>query len=169
MDNSSSQLSTTERPAPAPPATFSRILEGISALILLVALIYAVVTYVGLPETVPVHFGINGEPDRWGKKNEFLLAPVMLSLVTLLCLVVARFPRIHNVPKIPSTAEGWQALYTCSRNMLLWMSIGIGLMLVFATYSTAHPEKAGPGVALLVLFILAPIVYYIPKMIKIAK
>lgn len=169
MENSPQLPGRTERPVPASPAKSSRILEGISAFILVAGVIYAVVTYVGLPQIVPVHFGPNGEPDDWGDKNQFLLAPIMLCMVTLFCLVIARFPRIHNVPKTPSTAEGWQALYTCSRNMLLWTSIGVGLMLVFVTYSTSHPETLGPWMALLVLFILAPNVYYIPKMLKIAK
>lgn len=169
MENSPQLPGRTERPVPASPAKSSRILEGISAFVLVAGVIYAVVTYVGLPQIVPVHFGPNGEPDDWGDKNQFLLAPIMLSMVTLFCLVIARFPRIHNVPKTPSTAEGWQALYTCSRNMLLWTSIGVGLILVFVTYSTSHPEISGPWMALLVLFILAPIVYYIPKMLKIAK
>jgi len=169
MENSPQLPGRTERPVPASPAKSSRILEGISAFVLAAGVIYAVVTYVGLPQIVPVHLGPNGEPDDWGDKNQFLLAPIMLCMVTLFCLVIARFPRIHNVPKTPSTAEGWQALYTCSRNMLLWTSIGVGLMLVFVTYSTSHPEKSGPWMALLVLFILAPNVYYIPKMLKIAK
>lgn len=169
MENSPQLPGRTERPVPASPAKSSRILEGISAFVLVAGVIYAVVTYVGLPQIVPVHFDPNGEPDDWGDKNQFLLAPIMLCMVTLFCLVIARFPRIYNVPKTPSTAEGWQALYTCSRNMLLWTSIGVGLILVFVTYSTSHPEISGPWMALLVLFILAPIVYYIPKMLKIAK
>lgn len=169
MENSPQLPGRTERPVPASPAKSSRILEGISAFVLVAGVIYAVVTYVGLPQIVPVHFGPNGEPDDWGDKNQFLLAPIVLGMVTLFCLVIARFPRMHNVPKTPSTAEGWQALYTCSRNMLLWSSIGVGLMLVFVTYSTSHPEISGPWMALLVLFTLAPIVYYIPKMLKIAK
>lgn len=169
MENSPQLPGRTERPVPASPAKSSRILEGISAFVLVAGVIYAVVTYVGLPQIVPVHFGPNGEPDDWSDKNQFLLAPIMLCMVTLFCLVIARFPRIHNVPKTPSTAERWQALYTCSRNMLLWTSIGVGLMLVFVTYSTSHPEISGPWMALLVLFILVPIVYYIPKMLKIAK
>lgn len=169
MENSPQLPGRTERPVPASPAKSSRILEGISAFVLVAGVIYAVVTYVGLPQIVPVHFGPNGEPDDWGDKNQFLLAPIMLCMVTLFCLVIARFPRIHNVPKTPSTAEGWQALYTCSRNMLLWTSIGVGLMLVFVTYSTSHPEISGPWMVLLVLFVLAPSVYYIPKMLKIAK
>ncbi|WP_346843890.1 DUF1648 domain-containing protein [uncultured Rothia sp.] len=131
MENSPQLPGRTERPVPASPAKSSRILEGISAFVLAAGVIYAVVTYVGLPQIVPVHLGPNGEPDDWGDKNQFLLAPIMLCMVTLFCLVIARFPRIHNVPKTPSTAEGWQALYTCSRNMLLWTSIGVGLMLVF--------------------------------------
>lgn len=169
MENSPQLPGRTERPVPASPAKSSRILEGVSVAVLVGAIVYAVISYVGLPQTVPVHFGPNGEPDSWGSKNEFLQAPIMIFLTTVLCITTARFPRVHNFPLEPATDAGWQALYTCSRNMLLWTSIGIGLMLVFVTYSTSHPEISGPWMVLLVLFVLAPSVYYIPKMLKIAK
>jgi hypothetical protein len=40
-------------------------------------LIYILSIYTGLPDIIPVHFGLNGVPNRWGSKNElFLLAGV---------------------------------------------------------------------------------------------
>lgn len=169
MENSPQLPGRTERPVPASPAKSSRILEGVSVAVLVGAIVYAVISYVGLPQTVPVHFGPNGEPDSWGSKNEFLQAPIMIFLTTVLCITTARFPRVHNFPLEPATDAGWQALYTCSRNMLLWTSIGIGLVLVEITYSTVHPEKSSFGSLFLLVFILGPLIYYIPKMIKTAR
>ena len=51
-------------------------LEVATAVIGIATLIAALIAVVGLPETVPVHFGDSGAPDRWGSRFELLLMPM---------------------------------------------------------------------------------------------
>lgn len=52
-------------------------LEVATAVVGIVTLAAALIAVLGLPETVPVHFGDNGAPDRWGSRLELLIAPVL--------------------------------------------------------------------------------------------
>lgn len=38
-----------------------------------------------LPETVPLHFGLDGTPNRWGSKFELLVIGAILSGVNVIC------------------------------------------------------------------------------------
>lgn len=48
-----------------------------------------------LPATIPVHFNINGEPDRYGSKKELLAMVIILSAVSL--FVYLLFLNIHRI------------------------------------------------------------------------
>ena len=57
-----------------------------------------------LPERFPIHFGFNGEPDRWasGKAEWFLLPAIGTATVLLMILVgqlAHRTPQLWNIPE----------------------------------------------------------------------
>lgn len=95
------------RPPQGPRATSTKILQVVSWGVFLLSLLYAVVTYLGLPAEIPTHFNVAGQPDAWGAKSEGLISIVVLALCTVGCLVIVRFPRIHNVPVAPRTEAAW--------------------------------------------------------------
>lgn len=45
---------------------------------------YLAIVYKQMPETVATHFGINGEPDRFGHKSELWVSTLILAAVSLL-------------------------------------------------------------------------------------
>jgi uncharacterized protein DUF1648 len=53
------------------------VLIGLAFLALLVMLIVFVRDYGAAPATVPVHFGVDGAPNRWGPKSTFLVFPIL--------------------------------------------------------------------------------------------
>jgi uncharacterized membrane protein len=59
------------------------------------SLAFAIYSAAGLPERVPVHFGVGGTPDRWGGKLEgalsLLLMPALLLFVNGLIVLLERF------------------------------------------------------------------------------
>lgn len=63
------------------------------ALLILVGMILGAVSTWGIaPDRLPVHWGISGEPDRWGGKAEgLLLMPGVAALVFVLMAVLPRF------------------------------------------------------------------------------
>ena len=52
-------------------------LEITAVVVGIATLVAALIVVSSLPETVPVHFGDNGAPDRWGSRFELLIAPML--------------------------------------------------------------------------------------------
>ncbi len=59
------------------------VLEGLSVLLALAALVAAIVGRSSMPEQVPTHWDFHGNPNGWGSPNSFLLFPIIMLLVIL--------------------------------------------------------------------------------------
>ena len=72
-------ISVLGKPVGSMNGTFkwSVVLEVATTVVGIAALVAALVVVAGLPETVPVHFGDSGAPDRWGSRFELLIAPAL--------------------------------------------------------------------------------------------
>lgn len=66
-------------------------LDVAAIVIWLLPVAYLVYIFPGLPSTVPVHFDINGLPDRYGTKNEFLVGPLILMGMSVLVYLLLKF------------------------------------------------------------------------------
>ena len=52
-------------------------------IIWLLPVIYFIKIYNGLPQSVPLHFGLDGKPDRYGNKEEMIWLVVLLSALSI--------------------------------------------------------------------------------------
>lgn len=81
-----------------------RTLAGLNLLALAGLWGFAVWAWPRLPERIPLHFGIDGTPDRWGPPSavNWFLLPVVVALLNVLLVVVAswlsRDPSRINLP-----------------------------------------------------------------------
>ncbi|MBK8494102.1 MAG: SdpI family protein [Chitinophagaceae bacterium] len=57
--------------------------------------IYLGIIWNDLPQTIPTHFGISGDPDQYGAKNEIFIAPAILSVTGILMYFILR--NIHKI------------------------------------------------------------------------
>ncbi|MCT7977431.1 DUF1648 domain-containing protein [Laspinema olomoucense] len=82
-----------------------------------------------LPASVPLHFGITGEPDLWGPKLTFWLIPG-IGIISYLAMTLTNFfPNTFNYP-VPITSENLQNQYKIARRVLLWMKVEVmGILL----------------------------------------
>jgi immunity protein, SdpI family len=78
-----------------------------SALVVAAAVVMSAAAYPRLPERVPIHWGINGEPDRWGSRFEgAMLFPFVMFGAWLLLRFLPRIdPRAPNYAKMQSTYD----------------------------------------------------------------
>ncbi|MEY4531815.1 MAG: hypothetical protein RLZZ156_2536, partial [Deinococcota bacterium] len=109
--------------------------------------VYGIWSYLPLPERVPVHFDINGNPDRFGSKLEagvaLLSMPMMIVVLSLVLWWVAKNDtRVANKKMLKvsqismvlllllvqfSIAQGMQAgRFDDGR----WIGIGLGVLLI---------------------------------------
>ena len=79
---------------------------------LLMPFIYAAVAWNSLPNQIPTHWGISGQPDDWGGKISILLMPVISLSVYLLFTVLPKLdPRKINYQEFPERMFKWRLLF----------------------------------------------------------
>ena len=132
-----------------------------------------------LPETIPVHFGLSGQPTRYGSKLELLILPAAFSLAPVIILVITRYrfklindhPYLVNLPAffvahlpdLPSERQSWWVNRLFEANLALgagltWLMV---LMEWIIFQGTASGRMAGRLTALSLTLILIPIIGYI--------
>lgn len=77
---------------------FDFLLEVISIVIIGASWWYLLSNFAAIPETVPVHFDIQGEPDRFGDKSELFTLLYVGTGLYLLLLILGFFPQFQNLP-----------------------------------------------------------------------
>lgn len=63
------------------------------------AVIFATINVFTLPDEVPIHFNMKGEPDNWGSKYFIFILPLIALVPCGLMEMLERFPHMHNYPK----------------------------------------------------------------------
>lgn len=145
-----------ERPRLSLPlAPVERMLE-ILAVIVLIALIALPVYFYGqLPDSLPKHYGLNGQPDAWGPKSGLFLLPAIGLMLFILLTVMNRNPQNFNyLSKI--TPENAPDQYRNARQMiriLKLLQLLLFLYLVVAEIRNGLGFQSGLGTPLLFLFV----------------
>ncbi len=136
-----------------------------------------------LPERIPVHFGFNGQPDRWTVKGWelilLLLLPLMMTVLFYgITALTRRYTWLLNVPDkekllaLPAAAQEpfWNMLGEFLAALAASMNILI-LSLLYGMAQVALGKQAGLGwhfpASLVVLFLC--ILVYLPKLLNIVK
>ncbi len=102
-------------------------------------------TWSTLPERIPIHFNLSGQPDGWGSRGTLILLPALLVVINVGLTLLARIPHRFNYlwPVTPDNAE---QQYRIARSLLAMVKIEIsGLFgyLTWMTVRTARGDSAG--------------------------
>ena len=150
-----------------------QIMDGISILICLAALVYLIVIYPSLPEQIPSHYDFSGNITSYsGKSLLIVLACVMLFAITLpmsLLSRVRKLAEIANTPfRIPNNRK--DALSELTRTMLCAMNLILTAMFAYILYCNARCENMNSaGIWLPMVLIGALIVWYCVRCWKLSK
>ena len=74
-----------------------------------------------LPATVPTRFDAAGHPNGYGSKYTLLIAPLIALAITLIFLLLARFPWAFNYP-VTITPQNALRQYQRGRRLLRWVN-----------------------------------------------
>jgi immunity protein, SdpI family len=119
-----------------------------SALVVAAAVAMSAAAYPRLPERVPVHWGITGEPDRWGSRFE---GAVLFPFVMFGAWLLLRFlPRID--PRAPNYAK-MQSTYDFMINAVLTLLFAVHAMVLAAGLGYAVPVARITPVLIGALFV----------------
>lgn len=86
--------------------------------------IYLVFIWNELPQSIPTHFGISGEADKFGPKNEIIIAPLTFTVVGILTYFILR-----NIHKIDPKKK-----YTSTTSSIL-SKISVAIIILFCAVS----------------------------------
>ena len=122
---------------------FKWILSGLT-------LISTIIMLFVFPDTIPVHFDINGVVDRWGSKYEMLVLP----LVMFLSIFMFNKIKKDYLNKADSCDDEKQKAEFLSNIKVLNISVWIMLILftiinaflLYTSYSQVYPEKNLPSI-----------------------
>lgn len=130
-------------------------------LFILAAFIVSFVAINLLGNTIPLHFGVDGQPDQFGSSYFILLFPVIISIVLVSMLLVAKFAKVSdNYRK-----------YLLLFGLLLAILFTV-LEVLFALYAynyvedKTNPFEVGRYVCLLMGFMFVVMGNFMPKIQK---
>lgn len=113
--------------------------------IVILPFIYLAFLWNQLPKTIPIHWNINGEIDRFGDKVGLLLIPILLPLLTYLIFLV--IPKIDPKNKLNNMGNKFQSLK-------LLMTLLMSVLALFIIYSTKEQSLSNPNHVMLLIGVL---------------
>ncbi len=91
--------------------------EKLALWLLIFLWVATIVIWFTLPLTIPVHFNLKNEPDRWDDKAYIFVMPFIASLLYALLSFVNKYPQSFNYIK-PVTEGNAERLYTMGTRLL---------------------------------------------------
>jgi uncharacterized membrane protein len=80
----------------------------VTTLVCLLPLILYIVVYAELPDQVPFHWNVSGEPDSWGPKEFIWIIPVGMALMNALVQIIMNITQQKdNIPKVFKRIVVW--------------------------------------------------------------
>lgn len=150
-----------------PDIRVGRTLEGtifelVTAVLVVIMWIVAIVLWSRSPETVPTHFDISGSADSYGDRATMLIVPAIGTIVSLLLLVSAYRPaKMINMPVNVRTPRQFMIVIRMTRIL----AVVITLMFISITLMTAFPSSKLPFIFLMTTFVcmIAILIYFTIK------
>jgi uncharacterized membrane protein len=127
-----------------------------------------------LPDRIPTHFDISGNPNAWGSPNMLFLLPIVATAVYLLTTVLAAFPSTFHYPvridpdRLPRAQEQ-------TRDMISWIKVEMAGVLVYVQWSiiqAAHSKEFHMSPLMIPVFLVVlfgTVGWYIAAILKNAK
>jgi uncharacterized membrane protein len=144
------------------------VFEVISAVLIVLLWVIAVVLFLHSPEKVPTHFGANLEANAIGSKSVLLIMAVVGTFTTILMLVSAYFP--HKMVNMPFEVTDVRQ-YAPIVQMTRVLAIEIALLFISIVTMMGDSKSVLPKILLICVFVLIIIttIYYSVKAYKLRK
>jgi uncharacterized membrane protein len=95
-----------------------------------------------LPDRIPTHFNLAGQPDGWGSHSTLFLLPVVASALYLLITLGGLLPASFKAP-IRVMAENRARLEALSHQMLAWFKVDLVCLFTWIQWSILDGARNG--------------------------
>jgi uncharacterized membrane protein len=136
--------------------TFDWAVEFIAFSFLTILIVLPLIFLKDLPEKIPIHFNLAGEPDGYGTRLSLWLLPITGAVMYLGMTIIEAFPHIYNYP-VEITSENAVTQYRLGTRLIRILKTVILIIFSFLSYQTiktALGHTAGLGKAFLPIFLL---------------
>ena len=104
--------------------------ELAGAIAILVSILPIVQFWGVLPDRIPIHFGLGGQPDALGDKVMIWMLPAVAAIIFVVLTAVSRYPHTFNYP-VRITHENARRQYLLARSLLVWLKAEICWLFAF--------------------------------------
>lgn len=128
--------------------------------------VLTIINYKNLPETIPIHFNIEGKPDSFGRKGTILILPLIATILFIAMTILNKFPHLFNYPT-PITPKNAFQQYTNATRLIRFLKLIIVFvfgLIEFQTFRIVNGQSSELGVWFLPLtlgLIFIPITIYL--------
>ena len=144
---------------------YIRWISRISWVLLVIYMVWFVYRWRQLPQTVPLHFGFDGTPDRWGGKESLWMTPALALAVFAGLTVILRFPGIWNTGFKPVTEENREWVYQNLASMLVSVRLGAEVILMYSSWKGMTDYRMGGWFWLIWFAVLfGPVIFFTVRM-----
>ena len=93
------------------------ITEALSLALGIGTILYLIVMWKSIPDTIPAHYNAAGEVNRGGGKSELLMLPIIGGMLYFLITLVQQYPEAWNTG-VTVTEENRERVYRILRNLI---------------------------------------------------
>ena len=159
------------KPAAFQPSQYDLVYNLAAVAGMLFLLLPLVLSWGGLPKTIPTHFGPSGKADDWGGRSILFVMPIFAVLAYFGIGFLRRFPHVFNYPYAitEANAERQYALARALLNLLRLEMVWLFAYIEWIMIRTAQGKAVGLGgwflpVSLVVIF--GTLAGFIIRMVK---
>mgnify|MGYP001216207310 FL=1 len=91
--------------------------ETLSLALVFGTILYLIVMWKSIPDTIPAHYNAAGEVNRWGGKSELLMLPIIGGILYFLITLIQQYPQAWNTG-VTVTEENRERVYRILRNLI---------------------------------------------------
>lgn len=126
-------------------------IENFSFVLLIFIWVFTIVSYVKLPDIVPIHFDASGRPNGFGNKWTLFILPLLASILYAGISYLNKYPWVFNY-MVQITEENAESQYSSATRMIRLLKCS--MMLIFClialySYWTADGKSDAPGLVVL--------------------
>lgn len=144
-----------------PLETLDIIVELINIAILILLVIYTIMNYLELPETIATHFNAKGEADGFGNKSTIWLLPGIAIFIYAMMIIINRVPHLHNY-MINITEENALKNYRLSTRIIRFTNLYCLILFALIAYEIIQSSKGNEfsilGIPFLIFTLVVPLI-----------
>jgi len=143
-----------------------KIIELITAMLLLLMFGYLISIWNSIPNIIPYHYDFAGEANAWSGKSSVLIMPFVGAALYLIITILSFFPQAWNTP-VRITEKNYLFVYQNIRNLVSYTKLIFVAVFFYVTFKMANSQPLDSlFLPIFLCLMFVPIAFFIVKIVK---